>query len=303
MRILHLASYNGNIGDNASASGVRHLYGLHDYTSLEVRDFIWWGREWDYDLINSYDMFLIGGGGYLDLCRDGCALDFDPYKIKILIILHGMGCDDRQATPERVKGFKKFVHSLLDNGAKIFLRNDGSLETVQKYLPYNFAEVKDGGFFAEVRHFHSFRAKVAINIAGDMLDIRYPHNNFLQEMASLIVDFEDVVLVPHIYKDLYIISDLLKLLPDKANRTKVTVAPYLHGDMWDYNFDIYRKCDITLGMRFHANVVPLGMGCKVIGLVNYPQVQRLYEKMGLDNYVDVTAVGWSYKVKELMGVV
>ena len=46
-------------------------------------------------------------------------------------------------------------------------------------------------------------------------------------------------------------------------------------------FDLYRKCDVVLGMRFHANVCPIGLGVPTIGLVTHPQVENLYREVGM----------------------
>jgi polysaccharide pyruvyl transferase WcaK-like protein len=56
-----------------------------------------------------------------------------------------------------------------------------------------------------------------------------------------------------------------------------------------------------LGMRFHANVCALGLGIPTIGLVNYPQIQFLYEELNcLDRAFSVHEPGFSKPLRELI---
>lgn len=75
MRILHLASFSGNIGDNISHIGFKNLLNqLHldlditrlDYSYCKIFLFLSDKRFFNQELIseiNSYDGCIIGGGG------------------------------------------------------------------------------------------------------------------------------------------------------------------------------------------------------------------------------------------------
>ena len=88
-------------------------------------------------------------------------------------------------------------------------------------------------------------------------------------------------------------------MPDKIRRENVAVAPYLVGEKGsDYIFNIYKQCDLVLGMRFHANVCSFASKTNVIGLVNYRQIEMLYNELDLENdMVDVRFKGVQRKVK------
>jgi polysaccharide pyruvyl transferase WcaK-like protein len=65
-------------------------------------------------------------------------------------------------------------------------------------------------------------------------------------------------------------------------RKRITVAPYLHGEgAEEYIFNIYKKCDLILGNRFHSNVCAIGLGVPSVGLLNYPQIEKLYADLKL----------------------
>ncbi len=62
----------------------------------------------------------------------------------------------------------------------------------------------------------------------------------------------------------------------------------------------YQNYDLVLGMRFHANVCPLGMGVPTRGLLNYPQVGLLYEELGLeDRLLDVRTEDFAPALQKL----
>ena len=75
IKTLHLASFDGNVGDNANHSGFyRHLKAQPGYDfaieQLEIREYYWKQRFFDdgfVDLVNDYDLLIIGGGNYFEL--------------------------------------------------------------------------------------------------------------------------------------------------------------------------------------------------------------------------------------------
>ena len=75
LRILHLASFSGNIGDNANHMGFRPWFAKQvgrevAWSNCEIREFYWKERAFDTDFValaNSYDALVIGGGNYFEL--------------------------------------------------------------------------------------------------------------------------------------------------------------------------------------------------------------------------------------------
>ncbi len=324
LKILHLASFDGNVGDNANHKGSRAFLKKNlgydiEYTNLEIREFYWNVRKFDQEFVqfsNQHDVVMIGGGNYFELwvenSHTGTSLNLSREileKIKSPIVFYALGCDAGQGVPEEnVSKFKKFL-DYLNSSSKylVSVRNDGSEDTIRDFLGErylkNIYKVPDGGFFTEVEDFYhpelpDSKKVIAVNLAGDMLDRRFGDNGidsskisyeqFLKAFGSLInnqlkQDAEIcIVFIPHIFKDIGVIADVLQNVEDRFRRNRITVAPYLHGkNAQEYIFDLYRKCNLVLGNRFHANVCSIGLGVPTIGLVNYPQIEKTYKELNI----------------------
>ena len=82
-----------------------------------------------------------------------------------------------------------------------------------------------------------------------------------------------------------LISKVLGKVKDNILRTRISVAPYLNGTITDgnYIFDLYRKCILTIGMRYHSNVCSIAVNTPTIGIVNLPKHKMLYEDIGMQD--------------------
>jgi polysaccharide pyruvyl transferase WcaK-like protein len=205
----------------------------------------------------------------------------------------------------------------------VSVRSDGSLEKLTELYGAaavaRVHKIPDGGFFArpgEHRHaeLRAGRRTVALNLAGDNAALRFPDpanapqkrrffgapqpqparvsalDTFFGALKEALVDlFErdpevDVVLVPHIPEDLHLIDRFIATLGAPWSRRRISVAPYVHGvEACDYILDLYRRCDLVIGMRFHACVCAIGLGRPAIGLGSlYPKVQNLFRELGME---------------------
>ena len=108
LKIIQLAAYRSNVGDNANIVGTRRLLNQNlgheiEYTDLEITDFLWGRKTYDdqfVDLVNRHELLLIGGGGYFELTRDetcsGTPLDISVEtlsRISIPIVFNALGMD------------------------------------------------------------------------------------------------------------------------------------------------------------------------------------------------------------------
>lgn len=327
LRVLHVASFSGNIGDNANHMGFRpwfqEIVGRPvEWTNLEIREFYWKERLWDKSFVsiaNAHDLLIIGGGNYFELWVDnsptGTSVAIEPEtfaKIQVPVLFNALGVDPGQGVPDvSLKRFSNFLDILLsDSRYLVTVRNDGALDNLEKYLGVVRAEktlrVPDSGFFCPqpiASSQPSGRKRIAINLANDMPDVRFSgfaeadgQDGFCKELANMMntltTRFEqlDFVFQPHIFRDLEIISRVIHFMNDRHRRTRVVVGAYGSGDMAALAaLSIYRSSDVVLGMRFHANVCPIGMGVETFGLANYPQITQLYAELGQSHRaVDVT---------------
>lgn len=333
MRILHVASFRGNVGDNANHAGFRPWYERllcrrADWIEFEIRDVYRKERMFDEKfatLANECDLIVWGGGNYFEFWVEqsptGTSLAI-PEKVFSMIntpmFFNALGVDDAQGfTEETLSRFRQFLHRLLSSSQYLVtVRNDGAMATLKTHAPdlplERVLPLPDGGFFAHYPAKPGGRSglRIGINLAGDMLSRRFPGggrhtpDSFLSELAEWIAGRWTVdatvsfVLLPHIYSDLQVCAALLELLPDQLRRERMRVAAYDTGsNAAEAVFGEYGECDTILGMRFHANVVPIGHGIPTIGLNCYPQIKRLYDELSIPEFcVDVTHPGYAMMI-------
>lgn len=135
LKTLHLASFNGNIGDNANHNGFyKHLESL-DYEfeidELEIREFYWKQRSFDesfVELVNSYDLLIVGGGNYFELWVEdsptGTSISIELEllkKINTPILFNALGVDPGQGASEaNIQKFRDFLDVLIQRGFDIY---------------------------------------------------------------------------------------------------------------------------------------------------------------------------------------
>lgn len=337
LKVLHLASFAGNIGDLANHTGARLMFAKHldfglSVTELEIREFYWKQRSFDEEFIryaNSFDLLIIGGGNYFELwvqnSATGTSIDISPGLLAALTVptvFYSLGVDTGQGyTQQAASRFRAFMSEVLSRESMFAcVRNDGSSLALQDVLGKPSASkipmMPDGGFFAlEKKDLRVERdpsvCSVGVNLAGDMLERRFngeiSYKTFLEDMArafTTLLDAKDNLefeLIPHIWRDVSLIADLLPLIPDKFIRRRVSIAPLIPVKAGlSYFLNRYNQHDLVLGMRFHSNVCSIGMNTPTIGLLNYPQVAMLYEELQLqDRLVDVRRVGFGDDIERM----
>lgn len=328
-----MASFIGNIGDTANHFGARAQLTTNlgvniEFDELEIRDFFW--KKWKFDdsfveRANRYDLVIIGGGNFFELwvpnSQTGTSIDIsieNLKRIKTPILFYALGVDAGQGVPaENLERFRGFLdYALNSQSCFVSVRNDGALETAHRLLGAEYSSrlvrIPDGGFFFKPQH-HSHPElwpgcrHLLVNLAGDMLERRFDSpgglsaKDSLSEMAMVLTKFLEsysdlrLILIPHIFKDIPVLSSLLGLLPDSLARTRSAMAPYFSGERaGHYLFSLYEKCDLVLGNRFHSNVCAIAAGVPTVGLVNYPQISLLFSDLKLDDrVVDIRKPGFS----------
>lgn len=270
LRIVHVASWNGNIGDIANHKGFYNLFEKYVTTNysvekIEIRDFYksWNVRKFDHqfvEFVNSFDVLVFGGGNFFDVKWDysctGTTIDLSIDlidSIRIPIIFNGMGVDfnANSENTDVIKRFEGFLEYCKNHQDKIVVsvRNDDSIQLLNHYvkssLTDSIIQIPDGGFFTIAnKYFHPELPKgkriIAINVAKDRIIERWSsldgYNDYCCELGSFInkaissINNLHFVFCPHIPSDLQAICDVLKSVSDKNCRCCVTIAPYLNGD-------------------------------------------------------------------------
>ena len=317
-RILHFASFIGNIGDNANHNGLyKHLYtNLLDIDfkieQEEIREYFWGHKAFDnklIDLFNQFDLVIIGGGNFFELwvenSRTGTSIDIPIEflkKIRPSILFFSLGFDIHQGySVENKLKFSKFLDFLTSSSKHLVsLRNDGAYNNLNLLYGSKFNSgitiVPDSGIVLNNEDLNkniNFWVKektLGINLAGDMINLRYNDKyeralNIYSEFLNWAIEKHDydIIFFPHIYKDYKISLDVINMMPDSNTRRRVQIAPLASGKAGMIEtFSIYNKCKIILANRFHSNLCSIALGIPTIGIVNYPQIKNFYKEIGLE---------------------
>jgi len=200
LRVLHLASFSGNIGDNANHMGFRPWFATQigrelEWTNCEIREFYWKERAFGAGFValaNSYDALVIGGGNYFELWVEnsptGTSIAISPEdfdQIEVPILFNALGVDSGQGVPESSRNnFTRFLSKLLSNDQYLVsVRNDGAVDTLREEISPEFAkcvhQIPDGGFFMRLPSktpsplLKPDTPYIGINIANDMAEVRF----------------------------------------------------------------------------------------------------------------------------------
>lgn len=320
MKILHVASFLGNIGDNASHMGLCRILDIiltdYEIVRMEIRKFYKNYKQndkcvFDENFVayaNTFDCLIIGGGGFLDYwVKDsitGTTLDMNPKvltSLNIPMLITSVGCNPHRDVPSgNIDKFRYFLDELLSySNIRLAVRNDGSVNSIKKEIGVCYLskieEVLDNGYFYLPSGSHLLNTKTkyaAVNITSDQIQMNssllqgFDPQLYYKELSktlSYIIDEKkfDIVFVPHIYSDLKAIASLLEHMNDYVIRKNISVAPCIQYDQGADNlFSIYRESSLVLGMRFHANVCNLAMGKAIVGLSALDRVKYTYDYMG-----------------------
>lgn len=246
MRVLHVASFHGNVGDNANHLGMRTMLqsGLDEpleFDELEMRRFY---QKYDgndkmrfdeafADLANTYDLVIFGGGNFFEIWIEasatGCTIDMPAEivdKIRTKVVFFGLGFDQYKGSSERTRErFLAFLKRMKANGNfLISVRNDGSMSQFLRAYGSDHVdliqEVPDGGFFLPVPTnvqpvFPEGRFNIAVSVAMDMAEVRFGkgnakagHKNLVESFVRFITHFSSLVSSSHVTLMPHIYSDI-----------------------------------------------------------------------------------------------
>jgi polysaccharide pyruvyl transferase WcaK-like protein len=335
-KVLHIASFTGNIGDNANHLGFRSWFETLlekrvDWTELEIREFYWKKRFWDesfVDYANTFDLIVIGGGNYFELWVDksptGTSVEIEPElykKIETPVYFNALGVDPGQgASASAIKKFRTFIKAIVRRDGLISVRNDGAMKNLRDFVGEDILEfineAPDGGFFVnscidKQPTLQSESHKIGINVASDMAEVRFKDyangvEGFSKEFSEAMVKIStnlpgcEFVFFPHIFRDLDVVNKIITYLPDDLRRKYLTVSEYSNGDAAAIRtFSKYSECDLIIGSRFHSNVCSISMGVKSLGLYNYIQIKNLYKGLNQEeNLIDIRKPGFSVSMEQ-----
>lgn len=235
MKILHVASFCGNIGDNASHLGLyailRRIVGEFTVDRLEMRDFYKNRPQAErrcFDgnfaaLANRYDLLIFGGGGFLDYwvenSASGTTIDMtieNLGKITVPTLFASMGSHPHKPVPPgNIEKFRGFLEAICEKKTmRVLPRNDGSIDRINAILGTQNAikckEILDNGFFFEPAETGRYtavepRKYIAWNITTDQLQMNknLQHQdaaeNFYRNIAGAVVSLAKASDLSHVF--------------------------------------------------------------------------------------------------------
>lgn len=329
LRILHVASFHGNIGDLINHAGfydnMRSYFKVEpEINELEMRHFYRNERMYAFDLsfaekANQYDVLILGGGGFFDVRHNdsatGTTIDISKEvidRIKVPVIVNAMGYPEYEGDyQEAKKRFGEFLQYVLNKqNWFVSFRNDGSVSRIIRSIGKSITEdqlmkVPDNGFFFPKTNDLNIRSerKIGFCISNDDFSKKF-NGDITEEVFNKQISTEikriinrgyKIVFFLHTPQDITTLSILEHYIGAKDFRYNVEIAPYdPNGSEAPYELErYYRKCDLIVGMRFHSNILALQNRIPTIGLAGHEQIKALFDEIGLsDNCIPVQ--GYSY---------
>lgn len=315
-KILHIASFKGNIGDYLNHKGLykvmsENLNFEYEIVQEEIRDYYFSIANKRFDnnfveLCNKFDYVIFGGGNFFEVKWDNSATGttFDMTedtinKITAKMLFFGLGFDLFKGYSEKsLSDFQQFIENLNKKLAVITVRNDGSFENLNKVYTQDFIKnanilkVLDGAFLNDIR-INESNNYIAINIAQDMPEFRFDKvtqvsfEKQISEFCNLkIKEGKRIKFVPHIKSDVEIMENVVREIKDNDKVEIIELVESPEEFLQIVN-SIYAKSDFNICVRFHANIISLLNSKKTIAINTYDKIHDLYTDIELvDNLVE-----------------
>jgi polysaccharide pyruvyl transferase WcaK-like protein len=296
MRIAHVFCHAAtNLGDiylkRATQAAFRTVYPAASFTEVETRKIF---DAKDIAELNGHDLVLIGGGGLLlrdtfpnDLSdwQFGCGVDL-MRTIRAPIVVYAIGYNRFRGQPDfRRPLFDRHIGTLIDQAAFFSVRNQGSVRALRGYVSAETgARIEMNPcpsilFPTSVVERKLGTRRVGLLLAGDRKQLRHPdRDGFLAQIRALaqaIGRHSELQLVAHQPDDLWYL-DALKGVPYQVTE--------LIGASPEQAIPFYSSLDLMIGDRGHAQMIPFGLGCRIVSLVSHDKLAWFLEDTGLEDH-------------------
>jgi len=320
LKVLHIASFKGNIGDRYNHKGFytlfSNLFEHADISRIEIRDFYFNSvkqRKFDGEFAsyaNSFDLVVLGGGGFFDVrwenSNTGITFDIsdsfiDGVSVPIWINAVGYHEFPGETTEKCVNKFECFINKILtkDNWF-ISIRNDGSYNRIKKRYGVDFANnffvVPDNAFSNRdmCKKGNNCEKYLGICITNDLFskefNVDVDIERFNSEMLDFVIDTANkgkkIVFFQHTPQDVELVGKLFLNIPGEIKRNMILVAPYdsVSDESLNTYMEWYAKCDSIIAMRFHSCIMGLVLGIPVIALAGHAQIRDFFDEIDLSQY-------------------
>jgi len=336
--IWHLGAWNRNYGDYAIQAGVQTMLRRVAtlplcFTPVDCQ------RTWFHpaliDRLNAdADMLLVGGGLIfhrpMDESRSGWQFNIgrdDLARIRVPLVVHGIGYNRfAYDTSDFQPQMDAHLQRTQACAALFSTRNAGTkAELIRRGLDGDgIAVVPDSGMFVEPSPIElpgSGRGglTIGLNWAGDRVEQRWPGEpettaravagNLAAALAAILAERGGgrVIWTPHLMEiDQHCRDVFASVLGDAFVDAETALAHIYPPSLYQVPFlaDIYRQCDLVIGMRGHANIVPFGVGTRVVAIGSHAKNRFFLEEIGApDSLIDVGNFPSGCGVDEIRGVI
>ena len=296
MRIAHVFAHEAtNLGDiylkRATQQAFRTIDPGARFTEVEIRRIF---SRRDIAALNAHDLVLIGGGGLL--LRDtfpndvsdwqwGCSVDL-LRDIQVPIVVYAIGYNRFRGQEDFCRPlFDRHIGLLMEKSVFFSARNTGSVQALKKYVSPELGDrivlnqCPSILFPNAVVERPLGTGKVGLLLAGDRLHLRHPDmDGFLRRLRTLVEELSrhaEIHVVAHQPQDLWFL-DALKGIPLEVTE--------LIGASPDEAIPLYSALDVVIADRGHAQMIPFGLGCKIVSLVSHEKLKWFLEDMGLEDF-------------------
>lgn len=283
-----------NAGDTVLSYCVRKFLPISSWKIQTVSDEI---TNDTIEQINTTDMLIIGGGGLF--LPDTNANSISGWQwaiseeqlnqISVPVIVFSVGYNYFKGQ-ENSELFIKSVNALVRKACFVGLRNRGSVQAIQQILE---PELRDKVVYQPctttlIRKMIPFKKhintkKVGVNIAFDREERRYgdKKEEIMTQIARAIHEISEqgykICYIAHCDSDLKFLKYLTK---EDVNFTVNNLTSALPGKV----ISCYRDMEIVIGMRGHAQMIPFGVGCRIISLGTHDKTRWFLEDIKLEEW-------------------
>ncbi len=289
----------GNSGDTYLSWCVRKVLSCKHYDIIPVAEPV---SQENLDRINATSLCIVGGGGLFLPDTNENAIsgwqwaisDKQLDSITCPLIVYSIGYNYFYGH----KNSEIFIHSvnkLVEKASFVGLRNSGSVNAIRNIV---FDEkLKDKVCFQpcittvaqkllKTKH-RALSKTVVLNMAFDRSEMRFGQSKSLicKKVASAMKLIADKGYA--IYYAVHCVGDR-EFLPyldlEKVSYELCDISNSLPNEILQF----YNSKEIVLGMRGHSQMIPFGLGCRIISLGTHPKIKWFLEDINsMDLYVDL----------------
>lgn len=318
LRIMHLANLNSaNVGNGALILGTESVLSEDLGVYIDWRREPWDDYTFEVcrfdskfvEKVNSTDGMVVCGAVTINgreyLKNSGWRLDLplDLWKeIRKPVVFYGISyrCWENQKV-FHIDKLRATLELILDSEKMLLaFRNDGTKEWVENTLGMSMSKasvIPDPGLYVPVgsvdiqrNQTNSSTLKLMLAFNDEDAEQRYvplERRQFVvRGLAEAVKQIDDrwgveLVIVPHYFDDLRMISDFVNACPAKLAHRKFSASGLPQVDKTLEFYRQYFNADIILGMRVHAISPTIGMCLPIVPIITQHRISQFLEKAGL----------------------